>query len=173
MTYPRDLEGPQPCNVAAVLGEILIGSSSVELAVQLYLDGIARAEGRSPAEATAEERLGQLLTFADGLADKALRDDFLRWMVRLHELAPTCRAVRHGHWLPDLRQGNVLMLAPPGRQDLRPQKWEVAQLVEAAQALTFLHRDLLRLCAVERGLTPTNAASFLSTQPLHAVEEAA
>lgn len=173
MTYPRDLEGPQPCNVAAVLGEILIGSSSIELAVQLYLDGIARAEGRAPAEATAEERLDQLLAFADGLADKALRDDFMRWMVRLHELAPTCRAVRHGHWLPDLRRGTVLMLAPPGRQDLGPHKWEVAQLGEAAQALTLLHRELLRLCAVERGLTLTNAARFLSTQPLQAMEEAA
>jgi hypothetical protein len=114
-----------------------------------------------------------LLAFADGLADKALRDDFLRWMVRLRELAPTCRAVRHGHWLPDLRRGNVLMLAPPGRQDLGSQKWEVAQLGEAAQALTLLHRELLRLCAVERGLTLTNAARFLSTQPLQAMEEAA
>ena len=173
MTYPKDLEGPQPFNVAALLGEILIGSSSVELAVQLYLDGIARAEGRAPAEATAEERLGQLLTFADGLVHKTLRDDFMRWMVRLHELAPTCRAVRYGHWLPDLRRGNVLMLAPPGTQDLGSRTWEVAQLGEAAQALILLYRELLRLCAVERGLTLTNAAKFLSTQPLQVMEEAA
>ncbi|MBX3585565.1 MAG: hypothetical protein KF796_02890 [Ramlibacter sp.] len=173
MTYPKDLEGSQPCNVAALLGEILIGASSVELAVQLYLDGIARAEGRAPTQATAEERLAQLLALADGLTDKALRDDFMRWMVRLHELAPTCRAVRHGHWPPDLRWGNVLMLAPPGMQDMGSRKWEVAQLSEAAQALILLYRELLRLCAQERGLTLTNAAQFLSTQPLQVMEEAA
>lgn len=173
MTYPRDLDGPQPRNVAALLGEILIGSSTIELAVQLYLEGIARAEGRAPAGATAQERLGQLLTFADGLADKPLRDDFMRWLVRLHELAPVCSAVRHGHWLPDLRWGNVLMLAPPERPELGSRKWEVEQLGEAAQALTLLHRELLRLCALERGLTLANAAQFLSTQPLQVMEEAA
>jgi hypothetical protein len=172
MSYPRDLEGPQPWNVAERLGAILIGSSSLEQAVQLYRDGIARAEGRALAQATAEESLGQLLTFADGLADKALRDDFMNWMVRFHQLAPICRAVRHARWLPDLRWGNVLMLAPPG-QDLGPRKWEVAQLGEAAVALILLYRELLRLCAAERGLTLTNAAAFLSTQPIRGVEEAA
>lgn len=59
------------------------------------------------------------------------------------------------------------------RQRAAGQKREVARLAEAAQALTLLHRDLLRLCAVERGLTLTNAAGFLSTQPLHVMEEAA
>ena len=171
MSYPRDLEGPQPCNVAELLGEILIGSSSVERSVQLYLDGIARAEGRAPAKATAQERLGHLLTFADGLADKALRDDFLRWMVRLHELAPTCSAVRHGRWLPDLRWGNVLMLPPPGSQDLVSRKWEVEQLAWASRELVLLYRELLRLCAKERGITLHNAAKFLSTQPIEMAEE--
>jgi len=51
-----------------------------------------------------------------------------------------------------LRRGDVLMLAPPGSQDLGSRKWEVAQLGEAAQALVLLYRELLRLCAAERGL---------------------
>lgn len=173
MTYPRDLEGPQPCNVAEVLGDILIGSSTIERAVQLYLDGVARAEGREPARATAKERLGQLLSFADGLADKALRGDFMRWMVRLHEVDPICHAVRQGRWLPNLRWGDVLMLPAPGTQDLVSRKWEVEQLNHASRELLLLYRELWRLCARERGLTITNAARFLSTQPLDVMEEAA
>src|SRR5687768_3228146 len=126
---------PQPPPAHSSLGEILIMSSCLEVAVQLYLDGIARIEGRAPtSDATAEERLMHLLAFADGLADKALRNDFMRWMIRLHALAPTMRAVRHGRWLRDPRWGNVLMTAPPGVKDLGPRRWELSQLDEAASA---------------------------------------
>ncbi len=165
---------PQPPPARASLGEILIMSSRLDVAVQLYLDGIARIEGRTPVpDATAEERLKRLLSFADGLPDKALRNDFMRWMIRLHALAPLLRAMRHGRWLPDLRWGNVLMLAPPGIKDLGPRKWELSQLDEAASALNLLYRELVRLCAAERGLTLTNAAAFLSTQPIWVLEAAA
>jgi hypothetical protein len=165
---------PQPPPARSSLGEILIMSSRLDVAVQLYLDGIARIEGRAPAcEASAEERLTHLLAFADGLADKELRNDFMRWMIRLHALAPLLRAVRHGRWLPDPRWGNVLMLAPPGIKDLGPRRWELTELDEAASTLYLLYRDLVRLCATERGLTLTNAAAFLSTQPISVLEEAA
>lgn len=178
MSYTREFQGdarvPDPLESAAAMqvGLALFASSRLDLAVQLYLDGLGPAAPRAAPGPGADARLERLLAFADSLADKELRDDFLRWIVRAHQLAPLRQALRHGRWLPDPRRGVVLVMAPPGEATTGPRSYGLEQLEELLALMRALFIDLQRLCAAERGISMANAASFLTTQPIGVVEEA-
>ena len=169
--------GQEPSNVdlesaaSLLLGRLMVGWSRLEMALQLYLAALPR-ERTGGAGADWPSRLERLLAFADTLPDKALRADFLKWIVRARELAPLGEALRTARWLPDPRREVVLVLrdapaAPPGRPSYT--------LPELQQVLAA-HKELLdalhRLCMAERGLSSANAASFLATQPLPVAGEA-
>ena len=137
--------------------------SRLDLAVQLYLDGIGRA---GPEAGTR-----RLLAYADGLSDKALRADFVQWIVRMHRMEPLQQALQTGRWMPDPRRGVVACLAPPGAPKPAKATYTPAEIDEALAALRELFADLQRLCAAERNISPASAADFLTTQPIAVYEQ--
>jgi hypothetical protein len=150
---------PLETSAALALGQLLIAWSRIDLAVQLYVASLPE-----PADApTFDARLERLLVLADTLEDKDLRADFIGWTHRAREQALLSSAMRNGHWLPDPRR-NVILLLGQG-------KYTIEQLEQALVAQRRLLMDLHRLCAAERNITPSKAATFLATQPIAVVEQ--
>jgi len=162
-----------PLEVAAalVLGRLLIGWSRLGLALQLYVSALPPGGARDGEAEGLDQRLERLLVHADAAADKALRADFLRWIVRARQFVPLATSLRQGRWLPDPRRNVVLLMGEPG--GARPPKpsYTIGELEEALAAQTALLAELHRLCGAERGLSAANAAAFLSTQPIGVVEQ--
>src|SRR4051812_504418 len=90
---------PLEAGAAMQLGLLLFAFSRLDLAVQLYLDGIGRA---GPSTEAGTRRL---LAYADQLPDKALRAEFVQWIVRMHRMEPLQQALQTGRWMPDPRRG--------------------------------------------------------------------
>lgn len=157
---------PLEAGAAMQLGMLLFAFSRLDLAVQLYLDGIG---GAAPPAETGTRRL---LAYADALPDRALRADFVQWIVRMHRLVPLQQALHQCRWLPDPRRGVVACVAPPGGPRPPQATYTLKELGDALAALRALFADLQRLCAAERNISPASAADFLTTQPIAVYEQA-
>ncbi|MEJ6023603.1 hypothetical protein [Ramlibacter sp. PS4R-6] len=157
------LRAPLDVDAAVALGQLLIGRSRLDLAVQLYVAALPAPRDLPPLE--------RLLVFADSLADKTLRADFVRWIVRTRHLEPFAQALRTARWLPDPRRNVVLALGQPGLPPPPARSFTITELEAVATEQKELLGELHRLCAAERGVTPAAAASFLSTQPIDVVEQ--
>jgi hypothetical protein len=167
---PATRRDPFEAAAAMHLGLLLIMSSRLDLAVQLYLRGV-RTAGSGAAGADEAARLQELVEYAQRLADPALGAEFVAWTARAQALLPLRRALRSGRWLPDPRRGTILLMAGLGERGQVPSSMPLASLEEALATMRDLLGNLHRLCARERGITLANAAAFLTTQPIGVVEE--
>ena|SRR5438105_2339394 len=164
------LRAPLEIDTALLLGQLMIGRSRLDLAIQLYVAALPAQPG--DAGKTFDARLGRLLALADSLADKALRTDFVRWIVRARHLGPLAESLRDARWLPDPRRNVVLVLRQPTPSAPANRSVTVADLQGAVDEQKDLLSELHRLCAVERGITGAGVASFLGTQPIDVLEQA-
>lgn len=162
---------PHEMEAAQLLGLLLIGFSRLDLALQLYVAALPR-EVTKPSTGPAA-RLPSLLAFADTLADKALRAEFVRWIVRVRQQEPLAQCLRYARWLPDPRRNTVLLLGQPGDPLPSNRSFTIGELERAVVEQKELLVELHRLCALERGLTASSASAFLSTQPIDVVEQVA
>jgi hypothetical protein len=129
MSY-REEPGSLDAEAALLLGQLLIGQSRMELALQKH------------AESGGDIR----------------RAGFVQWTARAREFEPLARSLREARWLPDPRRNVVLFVPAPGDPHPAPRSLTIAELrrtaVEQKELLAHFHR----LCALERGLVAEQPA---------------